>query len=130
MAIKQILSTFMGIVFIVFAAMQYNDLDAVVWIAIYLVAAIFSFLVAFNRINQTILFIAFAAYAVGAVFFWPAKWEGITICGGDIKNIEEAREFLGLAINSITMLTFALLSRSRARLHPRKPIYRQGKWAN
>lgn len=130
MAFKQILSTLMGIVFIVFAAMQYNDPDAAIWIAIYLVAAIFSFLVSFNRINQAILLVAFVAYAVGAVFFWPAKWEGIAIGGGDIKNIEEAREFLGLILTSSTMLTFALLSRSKARLHPRKPIYRQGKWAN
>lgn len=130
MAFKQILSTLMGIVFIVFAAMQYNDPDAAIWIAIYLVAAIFSFLVSFNRINQAILLVAFVAYAVGAVFFWPAKWEGIAIGEGDIKNIEEAREFLGLILTSSTMLTFALLSRSKARLHPRKPIYRQGKWAN
>ncbi|MDO6388899.1 transmembrane 220 family protein [Pontibacter sp. BT731] len=130
MAFKQILSTLMGIVFIVFAAMQYNDPDAAIWIATYLVAAIFSFLVSFNRINQAILLVAFVAYAVGAVFFWPAKWEGIAIGGGDIKNIEEAREFLGLVLTSITMLTFALFSRSRARLHPKKPIYQQGKWAN
>ena len=127
---KQILSTFLGLVFVVFAAMQYNDPDAVIWIAIYLLAAIFSFLVSLNRINQAVLLVAFAAYAVGTVFFWPAKWEGIAIGGGDIKNIEEAREFLGLIFTSLSMLTFALLSRNKARLHPRNPIYRKGKWAN
>ncbi|EJF10226.1 MULTISPECIES: transmembrane 220 family protein [Pontibacter] len=130
MAFKQILSILLGIVFIVFAALQYNDPDAAIWIAIYLLAAIFSFLVSLNRISQAVLLSAFAAYAVGAVFFWPEKWEGLAIGGGDIKNIEEAREFLGLALTSASMLTFALLNRSKARLHPRKPVYRQRKWAN
>ncbi len=130
MAFRQILSIPLGIVFIVFAALQYNDPDAVIWIAVYLLAAIFSFLVSFNKINQAVLLSAFAAYAVGAVFFFPAKWEGIAIGGGDIKNIEEAREFLGLSITSIAMLTFALLTKSKARLHPRKPIHSQRKWAN
>jgi hypothetical protein len=130
MAFRQILSFPLGIVFIVFAALQYNDPDAVIWIAVYLVAAIFSFLVSFNRINQTVLLIAFAAYALGAVFFFPHKWEGLSIGGGDIKNIEEARECLGLAFTSITMLAFAFLNKSKARLHPRKPVHGQRKWAN
>lgn len=127
MTFKQILPTLLGICFIVFAAMQYNDPDAVVWIAVYLLAAVFSFLVAFNRINQALLVSAFVAYAVGAIYFWPEKWEGIAIGGGDIKNIEEARESLGLALVSLAMLLFAFFVRSKARLHPRKTMARQNK---
>lgn len=130
MALKQILPITLGICFIVFAALQYNDPDAALWIAIYLLAASFSFLVAFNRINQAMLLIVFAAYAVGAIYLWPEKWEGIAIGGGDIKNIEEARESLGLALSSLAMLIYTLLNRSKARLHPRNTITRQRKWAN
>ncbi|PKV76174.1 transmembrane 220 family protein [Pontibacter ramchanderi] len=130
MTIKQIIPALLGIIFIVFAAMHYTDPNAVIWIGVYLLAAVFSFLTSLNRINQAVLLSAFAAYAIGAVFFWPASWEGIAVGGGVIKNIEEAREFLCLIFTSIAMLAYALLNRSKARLHPRKPIYKQRKWAN
>jgi hypothetical protein len=130
MTFKRILASVLGICFIAFAAMQYNDPDAAPWIATYLAAAIFSFLVVFNRISRTLLLLAFVAFAVGAVVFWPEKWEGLAIGGGDIRNIEEARESLGLAICSLAMLVFAFLSSSRTRLHPPHNAPHSKKWAN
>jgi len=130
MTFKKILASVLGVCFIAFAAMQYNDPDAAPWIATYLMAAIFSFLVVFNRISRTLLLLAGAGFAVGAVVFWPEKWEGLAIGGGDIRNIEEARESLGLAMCSLSMLTFALMSRPKTSLHPPHDASHTKKWAN
>lgn len=130
MRLKQILPTLLGICFIVFAALQYNDPDAVPWIATYLAAAILSFLTAFNRISRAVLLLAFVAFAVGAVYFWPEQWEGLAIGGGDIQNIEEARESLGLALCSLTMLGYAFLSKSSVRLHPQHTSFKTNKRAS
>ncbi|WP_245539627.1 transmembrane 220 family protein [Pontibacter roseus] len=107
-----------GICFIVFASLQYNDPDPALWIATYLAAAVISFLVVFARVGRVLLLIACIAYAIGAVYFWPERWEGIAIGGGDIRNIEEARESLGLALCSLAMLAYLLLDRSSLRVKP------------
>lgn len=130
MNFKRIIAFLLGGCFILFAALQYNDHNAIPWVATYLAAAILSFLAGMNRISQLPLLIAFVAYAFAAVYFWPAKWEGLAVGGGDINNIEEARESLGMAICSLSMLGFALLGRSKGRPQPHKPMPEAKKWAN
>jgi hypothetical protein len=38
------------------------------------------------------------------VAFWPDVFEGVTIGGGDIVNIERGRESLGMAVTALFFL--------------------------
>ena len=108
---KKILALLFGIAFLVFIVVQYNDPDPALWMVIYGLAAVFSFAAAFDKVNHALLWIAAALYVAGGINMWPAEYEGISIGGGDIKNIEEARESLGLFLCSIAFFSFILLDK-------------------
>lgn len=117
---KRILASLFGFAFLAFIVVQYNDPDPALWMAIYGVAALLSFGAAFDKINHTLLWIAAALYLAGGIYMWPPKYEGITIGGGDIKNIEEARESLGLFLCSIAFVSYVLLDKLNKRT--KKPV--------
>ena len=98
----------MVVMFLGFAAVQYNDPDPYIWIPIYLFPAIVSGLVYTGRkINPLVLVLAAAAYFIGAYFQWPAHWAGVALKKG-IKtiDIEEGREALGLVICAVVSLIY------------------------
>ena len=105
------LSLVFAILFIIAAYVQWNDPDAVMWYFIYGIAALASVLFFFNRLNFVIALILALIYIIGAIAIWPEKWEGLSIGGGDIDNIERAREALGLLIVGLVMLLFAVQKR-------------------
>lgn len=109
--LRKTIGIILGLLFISFAALQYNDPDTAVWVAIYLVAATLSVLAAYRKVPLLILGVACAAFLIGAVYMWPEKYEGLEVGGGDIKNIEEAREALGLLLIAIVMFIYAVLPR-------------------
>lgn len=117
MIFKRVLAMALGLCFIGFAIVQYNDPDAVVWILIYMVAAVLSFAAAFNKVNGAILAIACILYAAGVVYCWPEQFEGVSdsmrnaTTGRLIPNVEEGRESLGLAICSASMLILFVFTR-------------------
>ena len=101
-----------SILFIVAAALQYNDPDTMIWIVIWVVAALFSLGFALNKISFMPLFFS-GVMALGGFFYsYPEKFEGFEIGTGDIKNIEEGREAYGLLIIAIVLLIFAVRSYS------------------
>ena len=88
----------LGVVLIIFAALQYNDPDAPLWIAIYALAAVWALLGAgwpmalyanplalWSSSASVLLFLA------GFIWLAPA-------IGRDWIHVEEAREALGLLI--------------------------------
>lgn len=97
-----------GILFLVSAALQYNDPDPLVWMIIWSFAGIISIAFALNRIFFTVPLVAGILALVGFFYTYPEKFEGFEIGAGDIKNIEEAREAFGLLIIAIVMLVLAL----------------------
>ncbi|MBB6610735.1 transmembrane 220 family protein [Pontibacter sp. Tf4] len=97
------------LLFISFAAMQYNDPDPALWIAIYVVAGAICVLAAFGKLPMVVMAVACAACVIGAFMVWPVKYEGLEVGGGDIKNIEEARESLGLLLIGLVMFFYAIL---------------------
>ncbi|PVY41311.1 hypothetical protein [Pontibacter virosus] len=114
MSFKQLTAFVSGLCFVVLAALQYQGPDAAIWIAIFLAAAVFSFTTALERINRVILWVAFAAYAVAAYYFWPGETalsQGVTIVNGTLR-------FWALVFASLVMLLLALTSRRNASLHP------------
>lgn len=105
------LSLIFGLLFAWSAYVQNNDPDALLWYAIYGVAAIASFVFFFGRLKSVVSLALCIAYFVYAIFLWPQKFEGVTIGEGDIVNIEQGREALGMLIVAIVMLVYALRTR-------------------
>ena len=97
-----------GLLMVAFAAVQYNDPDALVWIAIYLVPAAWAFAAAFRpaRVRSLAgerLLWATVATGVGAtVFYWP------TMPNFWVKDVwwveETAREGMGVMIALAVLL--------------------------
>ena len=93
--------TLMCLMFL-FAGVQYNDPDGLMWVAIYLVPAVWSALAAFWPRAYDYPFTAFllgfsiAASIVGVIWFWPLTPRFWT---KDVwYNVETAREGMGLMI--------------------------------
>lgn len=98
---------FFCVVFVLFAAVQYNDPDAPVWIAIYGITAVWAGLAAF-RLSQfahsQLLVAAFGlwlvAFVAGTIYEWPPSiadwWEN-----------ELVREGLGMIIALAALLVVA-----------------------
>ena len=99
------------LVFILFAAVQYNDPDPYLWIPIYLYPAVLCFMAARNKaISKTLYnlgFVLFGAYAVYKLFDangiidW-IKYHNASSIASTMKAeqpwVEESREFFGLLI--------------------------------
>ncbi len=98
------------VLFVLFAALQYNDPDPWLWIPIYLFAAIVCWFCAKGIYNRTALIaglLFFGAYAVylffeeDGVLSWLTTHKAENIAGSMKATkpwIEDTREFFGLAI--------------------------------
>ena len=112
----KIFNIFFCIVFIFFAALQYNDPDPYVWMPIYLYAAVLCWLAFRNKYFPGAYLLGTAAYAVYAIykFFdengvwdWMTKHHAANIAGtmkAEQPWIEETREFFGLVILIVVLL--------------------------
>lgn len=100
-----------GILFLLFAILQYNDPDPQVWIPIYALAAMACFM-ALTTIGKPWFYGLMAViYAGAAVFQWPPVFEGFVLneMGMKTVNIELAREAGGLAICAVVMVVMGWL---------------------
>ncbi|MDL5511509.1 transmembrane 220 family protein [Arenibacter sp. M-2] len=104
---SKIFSAVFTVLFVWAALVQYNDPDALMWYLIYGIAAVASFLFFLGKLNLLIPVLLSFAYLIAAWIFWPDQFEGVSIGGGNIDNIEHARESLGLIINALVMLFYA-----------------------
>ena len=110
----------LGVLMVLFAAVQYNDPDAPLWMVLYLVPGCWAFMAAFRAPKLTtqeggiLLALTLAMYLFAVVFFWPQApgfWR---------KDVwwtdEPAREGMGLMIAFVALLVVlatALRARSR-----------------
>jgi hypothetical protein len=122
MAIR-VFAIFMALVFVYFAVVQYNDPDPQIWIPIYLFPTIISVMI--WRIKDrrppylllSVLLVAALFYFAGAIYQWPAHWEGVALKNGmKTINIEEGRESLGLGVCFVTLFIYWMV------LHFRTPV--------
>ncbi len=113
----KILSLIFGVLFVLFAALQYNDPDPEVWIPIYGLAAIACFM-AYAGVGKWWFFAGMAVmYVIAAFYQWPPRFEGFLFSevGMRSMNIEMAREAGGLAICAAVMMLLAFLMRQPIR---------------
>ncbi len=113
----------LAVIFLLFAAVQYNDPDPMIWIVIYGYMAGVCMLAAFNYIRRELLLAAGAIYLIYALFLTPAFITWLTsddraalfdeFAKMQFPYIEETREFLGLVICLSALLTIFLHQRKR-----------------
>ena len=109
----RIVALIFAVLFILSAVLQYNDPDPWLWIFLYGIAAVFSFLF-FRGVRHTVLYaVPMLAYLAGAVFLWPEVYKGIMMKMSYAPEVEEARESLGLGICAFAMLLYWLFSLRR-----------------
>lgn len=102
----KIFSLIFTCLFVYAVVVQYNDPDSILWFILYGVAALASILFYLKKLPLIGAIVLFIGYVIGAISFWPLKFEGYAIGEGDIKNIEMARESSGLLICAVVMLVF------------------------
>jgi len=112
----RVFNIFFCIVFILFAAVQYNDPDPYVWMPIYLYTAVLCWLAFRNKYfpGAYLLGIAvYTAYAIYKFFDQNGVWDWITkhheaniasTMKAEQPWIEETREFFGLVILIVVLL--------------------------
>ncbi|CAN5624574.1 hypothetical protein BH10BAC2_BH10BAC2_13230 [soil metagenome] len=122
----KIFNTIFTFLFIVFAALQYNDPDPYLWVPIYLYTAVLCWQASRNKFYPKAYIIGivlYAAYAVYKIFDQNGLLDWINL--HDAENIaetmkaekpwvEESREFFGLII-LITVLVIDLLYAQKRR---------------
>lgn len=98
------------VLFIIAAALQYNDPDPWLWMPIYLYAAFLCFLAVKKRYNRVLYIIGLAFYGCYALYLlldktgvlnWASEHEAESIINSMKAAkpwIEETREFFGLVI--------------------------------
>ncbi|MGC1244436.1 MAG: transmembrane 220 family protein [Chryseosolibacter sp.] len=119
----KILNLLFAILFIVFAFVQINDPDPVVWILIYGAMAVTCILAAFRQYYYPLLIGLLVIYAAYSFVFFPGVVEWLhsadkSLLFDDIAKmqypyIEESREFLGLSICMFVLLMHMLQARRR-----------------
>jgi hypothetical protein len=94
---KKIVLLLLFFMLLAFAAVQYNDPDAWLWIAVYTCYALVVVSAVIRPLNTIWYLVAMVIPLFFVALQWPEKWEGL----GDTmmnQNTERARESLGLMI--------------------------------
>jgi hypothetical protein len=108
---RKTISIIFGVLFVLFAALQYNDPDPQVWVPIYGFAAM-ACIMALSRIRQAwFLGLMALIYGIAALYQWPPAFEGFLLNEVGMKtiNIELARESGGLVLCAVAMGLLAWL---------------------
>ena len=114
----RIFSYLLGIIFTLFALVQLNDPDFVVWIGVYLIPAIVAFMFPHKKLNRSLLLVLALIYLFAAVVLFPPSirdWisaeEEAKSLGMKLPGIEEARESMGLFICFLAIALFWMKSK-------------------
>jgi hypothetical protein len=94
--------------FAIFAALQINDPDPLVWISIYLVVALLNLVNIWRRLPQWLPILGIAISLIFCFLLWPDEYEGLTNKMDSVPAVELARESLGLLICALSY-TYLLL---------------------
>jgi len=102
--------------FVLFAALQYNDPDPYIWMPVYLYAATLCWLATRHRFPRIAYFVGFTVYTLYAIYKafdqnglvdWIRRHHAENIAGtmkAETPWVEETREFFGLVIVIVVLL--------------------------
>jgi hypothetical protein len=119
----RIVNFILAIMFLLFAFVQINDPDPVIWILIYgamavlCIMAIFEFYPTKFTIGLLVLYVLYSIVYIPGVMEW-FRQENKAMLFDDVAKmqypyVEEAREFLGLVICIIVLIVFVIRARRR-----------------
>ena len=119
----RIVNFILAIMFLLFAFVQINDPDPVIWILIYGAMAVLSIMAIFEfyptkfTIGLLVLYAAYSIVYIPGVLEW-LRQENKAMLFDDVAKmqypyVEEAREFLGLVICIIVLIVFVIRARRR-----------------
>ena len=123
----KIFNILFGILFLISAALQYNDPDPYVWIPIYLYATILCWLSAANKFYPAAYLLGIIIYAGYAMYLffttdgvldWLQKHNAENIAGSMKAStpwIEDTREFFGLLIIIIVLAANYIYAKRKVR---------------
>jgi Transmembrane family 220, helix len=121
----RIVNFLLAIMFMVFAFVQINDPDPVIWILIYGIMAVFSIMAIFEfypkkfLIAVLVLFVLYSFVYIPGVAEWLRKENKAALFDNVAKMenlyIEESREYLGLLICVIVLVFYLYRSRKFSR---------------
>jgi hypothetical protein len=123
--LMKIFNVFFCIVFIIFAALQYNDPDPYIWIPIYLYTAVLCALAVKNKFYPVAYWLGifvYGAYAcykffdTNGVLDWIKKHNAQSIAStmkAETPWVEETREFFGLIILIVVLIINYFYSRRK-----------------
>jgi hypothetical protein len=108
----------LGLLMLAFIAVQYNDPDGPLWMAIYLVPAVWALLAAFrlavvrSPVGKSLLWACAVAGLAGVIYYWPTMpdfWRK------DVWWVEEtAREGMGMMIAFAVMIVVLFSAHRKA----------------
>jgi len=117
----RILSFILAVMFVVFAFVQVNDPDPIIWILIYGVMAVICVLAAFGIYPRKFMIGLAIAYTLYSIYYFPGVREWLqhdeksllfdNLAKMEFSYIEESREFLGLMICVIVLIFYLIKSR-------------------
>ncbi len=103
------------ILFVLSAAVQYNDPDAMLWIVIYGVPVLLSLLFLLDKLNAFVALFFGTLALIGFIYLYPSDFQGFDLNDGDIVTVELGREAFGLLIVSLVLFTYAFRIRYLAK---------------
>jgi hypothetical protein len=119
----RIVNFLLAIMFLVFAAVQVNDPDPVLWILIYgamavlAVMAIFEFYPRYVPLGLLVLLVGYSTVFIPGVIEWVHHDNKAALFDDVAKMehpyIEESREFLGLMICVAVLIVYVVRARKR-----------------
>jgi len=119
----RILNFLFAVMFLIFAFLQINDPDPIIWILIYglmaivCVMAIFEFYPRKILVGLAIVYLLYSIYYFPGVKIWLIQDNKSQLFDNVAKMehpfIEESREFLGLMINVAVLVFYLVRSRKR-----------------
>jgi hypothetical protein len=121
MKVGRIVNFLLAVMFLVFAFVQVNDPDPIVWILIYGVMAVFAIMAIFEFYPRKFLIGLLIVFVLYSTVYWRGMLEWFqqddkSLLFDDVAKmqhpyIEEAREFLGLMICVVVLAFYLIKSR-------------------
>ncbi|MEJ1241899.1 transmembrane 220 family protein [Chryseolinea sp. T2] len=120
----KVVNFLLAVMFLIFAFVQINDPDPLIWILIYGAMAVVCVMAIFSYYPLRFLVVLLVAYLAYSVFYFKGVMEWLrqdnkALLFDDIAKmehwyIEEAREFLGLLICMIVVVIYIVQARKRS----------------
>jgi len=116
----RVLHFLLAVMFLVFAFLQINDPDPIIWILIYGVMAVVCVMAIFEFYPRPVLMVLAIAYLLYSIYYFPGVKVWLmqddkaqlfdNVAKMEHPFIEESREFLGLMINVLVLIFYIVRS--------------------